>query len=142
VSGTRFVQGYLPYLLSQANHAMYRPFDQHLHEAGLSSLEWRVLATLSDSEPLPVSRLAAEVLAKQPTVTKLVRRMGAQGWVQLTADPQDQRRTLVSATASGRRLVKPLIAAAREQEAHAILTLSATEVGALKRLLGKLVQAR
>jgi DNA-binding MarR family transcriptional regulator len=75
-------------------------------------------------------------------VTKLVRRMGAQGWVQLTADPQDQRRTLVSATASGRRLVKPLIAAAREQEAHAILTLSATEVGALKRLLGKLVQAR
>ena len=142
MSGTRFVRGYLPYLLSQANHAMYRPFDQHLRQAGLSSLEWRVLATLSYSEALPVSRLAAEVLAKQPTVTKLVQRMDVQGWVRLAADPQDQRRTLVSASAAGRRLVRPLIAAAREQETHAMLALSAAEAGTLKRLLGKLVEAR
>ena len=76
---------------------------------GLSSIEWRVLATLHDGEPLTVSQLAHEVLSKQPTVTKLVQRMADQGWVALRADAADQRRTLVSATAAGRRLVKPLV---------------------------------
>ena len=79
----RFVDGYLGYLLGQANHALYKEFDGHVRAAGLTSLEWRVLATLHDGEPLTVSQLAHQVLAKQPTVTKLVQRMGEQGWLAL-----------------------------------------------------------
>ena len=74
---------YLGYLLGQANHALYKDFDVHVRAAGLSSIEWRVLATLHDSEPLTISQLAHEVLSKQPTVTKLVQRMSEQGWVVL-----------------------------------------------------------
>ena len=87
MSHDRFVDGYLGYLLGQANHALYRDFDSHVRAAGLSSIEWRVLATLHDSAPLTVSQLAHEVLAKQPTVTKLVQRMVEQGWLELLADP-------------------------------------------------------
>ena len=75
MASERFVDGYLGYLLGQANHALYKDFDAHVRAAGLSSIEWRVLATLHDSEPLTVSQLANEVLSKQPTVTKLVQRM-------------------------------------------------------------------
>jgi DNA-binding MarR family transcriptional regulator len=136
----RFVEDYLGYLLGQANHALYKDFDSHVRAAGLSSIEWRVLATLHDGDPLTVSRLAEEVLAKQPTVTKLVQRMSDQGWVVLQADPSDQRRTLVVATAAGKRLVRPLVEKARTHEAAMLRTLAGSEKAALKKLLAKLAR--
>lgn len=138
MSGTRFVDGYLGYLLGQANHALYKDFDARVRAAGLTGIEWRVLATLHDGEPLTVSQLAQDVLSKQPTVTKLVQRMAGQGWVVLQACPSDQRRTLVAATATGKRLVKPLVEAAKQHEAHVLRALGATEKIALRKLLEKL----
>jgi DNA-binding MarR family transcriptional regulator len=138
VSHDRFVDGYLGYLLGQANHALYKDFDSHVRAAGLSSIEWRVLATLQDGPPLTVSQLAHEVLAKQPTVTKLVQRMAEQGWVELLADPADQRRTMVTTTAAGRRLVKPLLEKARAHEEEMLRTLGSAEQQSLKKLLAKL----
>jgi DNA-binding MarR family transcriptional regulator len=140
VPSPRFVHGYLGYLLGQANHALYKDFDSHVRAAGLSSIEWRVLATLHDGAPLTVSQLAHEVLSKQPTVTKLVQRMADQGWVTLLADPTDQRRTLVRASASGKRLVRPLLQQARAHEAQLLRTLAASEQQALKQLLAKLAR--
>jgi DNA-binding MarR family transcriptional regulator len=134
----RFVDGYLGYLLGQANHALYKDFDGHVRAAGLSSIEWRVLATLHDGAPLTVSQLALEVLSKQPTVTKLVQRMADQGWVALLADPADQRRTLVTATPAGKRLVRPLLEKARSHESEMLRNLAASEQAALKKLLAKL----
>jgi DNA-binding MarR family transcriptional regulator len=136
----RFVEDYLGYLLGQANHALYKEFDAHVRAAGLSSIEWRVLATLHDGDPLTVSQLAHEVLSKQPTVTKLVQRMSEQGWVALEADPADQRCTLVTATAAGKRLVRPLVDQARAHEAAILRPLAAPEKAALKKLLGKLAR--
>jgi DNA-binding MarR family transcriptional regulator len=134
----RFVDSYLGYLLGQANHALYKEFDSHVRAAGLSSIQWRVLATLHDGEPLTVSQLAHEVLSKQPTVTKLVQRMGEQGLLALRGDPNDQRRTLVSVTPAGKRLVKPLVDKARDHEARLLRTLGASEKAALQALLLKL----
>jgi DNA-binding MarR family transcriptional regulator len=140
VSHDRFVDGYLGYLLGQANHALYKNFDSHVRAAGLSSIEWRVLATLHDSPPVTVSQLAHEVLSKQPTVTKLVQRMGEQGWVTLLADPADQRRTLVTASPAGKKLVKPLLEKARTHESEMLRTLAVSEQAALKKLLAKLAR--
>lgn len=128
----------MEYLLGQATHALYKGVDAHVRAAGLSSIEWRVLARLQDGEALTVSQLAHEALAKQPTVTKLVQRMSEQGWVALQADAADQRRTLVHATAAGRRLVRPLVERARAHEADMLRTLAAPEKATLKRLLVKL----
>ena len=111
-----------------------------MRAAGLTSIEWRVLATLHDGEPLTISQLAHEVLSKQPTVTKLVQRMNEQGWVVLKADPVDQRRTMVAATTAGKRLVRPLVEKAREHEAAMLMTLVPSEKAALKKLLAKLAR--
>ena len=135
---SRFVDGYLGYLLGQANHALYKAFDGQVRAAGLTSIEWRVLATLHDGEPLTISQLAQDVLSKQPTMTKLVQRMAHQRWVDLQADPADQRRTLVAATALGKRLVRPLVVQARLHEARMLRSLGATDKVALRRLLEKL----
>jgi DNA-binding MarR family transcriptional regulator len=140
MASTRFVDGYLGYLLGQANHALFKQFEPAVRSAGMSSIEWRVLATLHDSEPLTVSALALDVLSKQPTVTKLVQRMGEQGWVELLGDPTDQRRTLVGITPEGRRQVRPLMDKAKRLEVHVLQSLNAAELTALKHLLGKLAQ--
>jgi MarR family transcriptional regulator, lower aerobic nicotinate degradation pathway regulator len=96
VKPERFVDTYLGYLLGQANHALFKAFEDQVREAGLGSLEWRVLAVLSSESPMSVGQLAQEVLSQQPTVTKLLQRLAAQGWVSLHDDPADQRRTLVT----------------------------------------------
>ena len=48
---SRFVDSYLGYLLGQANHALYKEFDAHVRAAGLSSIEWRVLADAARWRP-------------------------------------------------------------------------------------------
>jgi DNA-binding MarR family transcriptional regulator len=115
----RFVHRHLPYLLARASHALWRGFEPQVKAAGLNSLEWRVLATLFDSDPLTVGQLALEVLAKQPTLTKSLDRLAAQGWVARHADAADARRARVALTAAGRRKTAPLITAAeRHQQAR------------------------
>jgi DNA-binding MarR family transcriptional regulator len=136
----RFTDDYLGYLLGQANHALFKDFDALVRGAGLSGIEWRVLATLTGQPPMAVGQLALEVLSQQPTVTKLVQRLAAQGWVALRGDPADQRRTLVNITPAGQKKVTPLIAQAREHEASVLGTLSADEVRRLKQQLRRLAQ--
>lgn len=136
----RFVHRHLPYLLARASHALWRGFEPHLREAGLNSLEWRVMATLSDSEPLPVGRLAHEVLAQQPTVTKTLDRLVAQGWVERRADTADARRARIALTAAGQRHVAPLLRAATAHEARRLQELDAPERERLRDWLRELVQ--
>jgi DNA-binding MarR family transcriptional regulator len=87
---------------------------------------------------VPVGQLARDVLAKQPTVTKLVQRMADEGLLVLRADPQDQRRTLVAASEAGLKAARILIAEARAQEQGQLAHWSASEVDALKRMLQRL----
>jgi DNA-binding MarR family transcriptional regulator len=127
-------------LLGQANHALFKDFDDVVREAGLGSLEWRVLAVLESQAPISVGQLTQDVLSLQPTVTKLVQRLAAQGWVTVRDDPADQRRTLVAITPAGQKKVAPLIEQARAHETQVLAGLSAAEVRRLKdqlRLLAR-----
>ena len=140
--GTRFIDDYLGYLLGQANHALFKDFEAVVRAAGLGSLEWRVLATLSGQAPMPVGQLAREVLSQQPTVTKLVQRLAAQGWLGLCDDPADQRRTLVQITPTGQRKIAPLIEQSREHEARVLADLDESEIRRLKHQLRQLTRFR
>ena len=139
MSAQRFVHRHLPYLLARASHALWRGFEPRLREAGLNSLEWRVLATLSDSAPQTVGELATEVLAKQPTLTKSIDRMQAQGWVRRRADAADARRARVELTAAGRRKVAPLLQAAAAHERQRLAQLGVEHDAPLRAALQTLV---
>lgn len=148
----RFVGSYLGYLLGQASHTVYRDFENAIAAQGLTHIAWRVLAVLHDAAltpdaaglqgGLPLGQLARDVLAKQPTVTKLVQRMNEDGLVELLADPADQRRTLVAATAHGQRIAAALIAQARAQETTLLSRWTPGEADALKRHLQKLASGQ
>jgi DNA-binding MarR family transcriptional regulator len=135
----RFIDGYLSYLLARASHTVYREFHAQVQAAGLGSLEWRLLATLSDGDGLTIGELAREILAQQPTLTKLVQRMEKAGWVQRGADPADARRTLVFETKQGRATVAALLAQAKAHEDTLLEGFSERDITALKKILRTLI---
>lgn len=135
----RFIDDYLSYLLARASYAVYKEFDAQVKKAGLSSLEWRVLATLHGVEGMSIGELAREVLAQQPTLTKLIQRMSKDGLVERLSDESDGRKTLVAATPAGRKLVGGLLAHAKAHEAGLLGQFNAEEVQALKKVLHTLI---
>ena len=62
---SKFIDDYLSYLLSRSAHVVYDDFHAAVRAVGLSSLQWRVLATLSDGDGLTVGDLARRVLSEQ-----------------------------------------------------------------------------
>lgn len=137
-----FVDDYLAYLLARASHLISSEFHAVVEASGLSLMEWRVMASLSGKDALSVGELADIVLAKQPTVTKLVGRMAEAGWVKRIDAPHDKRQSLVSLTPAGRRKVMPLLAQARAHEAQVMADMGTTEVALLKRVLERMIAAR
>ena len=137
-----FVDDYLAYLLARASHLISSEFHAVVEASGLSLMEWRVMASLSGKEALSVGELADIVLAKQPTVTKLVGRMAEAGWVKRVDAPHDKRQSLVSLTATGQRKVKPLLAQARAHEAQVMADIGLAEVAQLKKVLERMIAVR
>jgi DNA-binding MarR family transcriptional regulator len=134
-----FVDDYLAYLLARASHLMSSEFHAVVETSGLSLMEWRVMASLSGKEHLSINELASIVLAKQPTVTKLVGRMQEAGWVKRVDAPHDKRQSLVSLTAAGRRKVQPLLKQAKTHEAQVVSVLGEEQARRLKGMLEGLI---
>jgi DNA-binding MarR family transcriptional regulator len=137
-----FVDDYLAYLLARASHLMSSEFHAVVAAKGLSLMEWRVMASLSGKDALSVGELADIVLAKQPTVTKLVGRMAQSGWVQRWDAPHDKRQSLVRLTPAGQRKVRPLLAQARAHESQVMADFQPQAVDQLKQVLERLIAAR
>ncbi|MEY4653902.1 MAG: hypothetical protein RI884_2483 [Pseudomonadota bacterium] len=131
-----FIEDYLPALMAQAHALMAHEFHEIVRSRGFTVSEWRILASLAGSGPVPIGRLAQFVVMKQPTVTRVLDRQEARGEVRRIAHKSDRRITLVSITPKGTRLVAELIDQAREHEARMLQPLGrqhATEIKASLR---------
>jgi DNA-binding MarR family transcriptional regulator len=133
-----FVDSYLPYLLARASFSISSEFHAQVEAAGFTVSEWRILASLSGVKQRTVGELADIVLAKQPTVTKMVLRMVDQGLVMRTACTQDKRQAWVSLTLKGKKRVTPLLKKAALHEKNVLSSLGEPQSQALKSILQKL----
>ena len=133
-----FVDSYLPYLLARASFSISSEFHAQVEAAGFTVSEWRILASLSGVKQRTVGELADIVLAKQPTVTKMVLRMVDQGLVMRTACTQDKRQAWVSLTLKGKKRVTPLLKKAALHEKNVLSSLGEPHSQALKSILQKL----
>lgn len=134
-----FVSNYLSYLLAQASHLVSTEFHAHLRRYGVAVPTWRVLATLSDGEGKTVGEIARIGLYNQPTATKIIDRMEAEGLAERHRDPDDKRKTLVFITAAGEALVDELMVDAIAHENRVLEGYSAEEVALLKKVLRTLI---
>lgn len=137
-----FVDDYLAYLLARASHLISSQFHQVVQAQGLSLMEWRVMASLSGKTGLSIGALANIVLAKQPTVTKLIDRMAGSGWVERLDDRQDKRQRLVRLTVAGRRKVRPLLIKAKQHEEQVLSRVGPASSHRLKKALEHLIEGQ
>jgi DNA-binding MarR family transcriptional regulator len=134
-----FVDSYLPYLLARASFSISSEFHAQVEAAGFTVSEWRILASLSGVKQRTVGELADIVLAKQPTITKMVLRMAGQGLVLRTACTQDKRQAWVSLTLKGKKRVTPLLKKAALHENQVMKLLGNADSALLKSILQKLI---
>ena len=133
-----FVDSYLPYLLARASFTISSEFHAQVEAAGFTVSEWRILASLSGVKQRTVGELADIVLAKQPTVTKMVLRMASEDLVMRTPCTQDKRQAWVSITPKGQKLVQPLLKKAALHEKNVLSSLGEPQSQVLKSILQKL----
>ena len=139
-SQTRWeVDDYLSYLLARASYVVASEFHREVKAAGLTVLEWRILATLSDGRARSVGELATIALAQQSTVTKLLGRLESEGHIVRAAGQSDRRLSLVRIAPSGRTALGRLLARSKRHERHAYARLDTREAAILKSALKKLI---
>lgn len=102
---TPFAHRNLPRLLLQARESLMVRTRPSLREHGLSDQQWRVLRVLGEHGALETGQVAREAYMLGPSLTGVLARMERDGLVRRERDPSDQRRTVVEATAKGRRMV-------------------------------------
>lgn len=135
----RFVDDYLPFLLAQASARISAEFHHEVADAGLSVTQWRVLASLEGSRGETVGRLGELTLTKQPTLSKVVLRMEADGLLRRDRLGPDRRQTVVRATSKGRRLSSTLLASARAHQASVLAPFGQDKARLLIAMLGDLM---
>lgn len=95
----------LCFALYRATNAITRLYRAPLAAIGLTYLQYLVLLVLWEQEQAQsVGSLAERLDLDVSTLTPLLKRMEAAGWVQRRRDPDDQRVVRVAVTAAGRRL--------------------------------------
>jgi homoprotocatechuate degradation regulator HpaR len=105
---TAFAHRNLPRLLLQAREAVMVHYRPNLRAHGLSDQQWRVLRVLGERGSADTGQVAREAYLLGPSLTGVLARMERDGLVVRSRDPQDQRRSVIQATARGLELVQVL----------------------------------
>jgi MarR family transcriptional regulator, transcriptional regulator for hemolysin len=83
--------------------------DQRLRPLGLSQVQWRVLLLLARMDrPLVQRELAERIGIEDPTLVKLLDRMGRSGWVERRPSARDKRCKTVHLTPKARGVVQKI----------------------------------
>jgi len=98
-----------------------------------SSIAWRVLGDLERRGATRVSDLAQQQRVAQPSMTALLHRLKAEGWIAKAADPEDGRASLVRLTPEGATALHDYRRACVERISPLLDTLPDRDRAALER---------
>jgi len=94
----------LCFALHSASLAMTKVYKPHLDALGLTYPQYLALLVLWERDGVSVSEIGERLYLDSGTLTPLLKRLEAQGLVDRTRDPQDERRVVIRLTAQGRAL--------------------------------------
>lgn len=109
-------------------------------DVDVSVTMWRMLSNLAHTGDLSVTELAAIERTSQPTVSKMVKRLEAQGLVSRRPDPTDRRSSAVSVTDAGRAALARYRASLTTALAPHLAGLDEDDLRTLDRALGLLAR--
>jgi homoprotocatechuate degradation regulator HpaR len=95
----------LPIALLRARETVMAPVRVMLSQSGISEQKWRVIRVLDESGPMEQTALAHAACLLLPSLTRMLRSMEAEGLLTRSADSEDKRKSIVSITDTGRKML-------------------------------------
>jgi MarR family transcriptional regulator, organic hydroperoxide resistance regulator len=94
----------LCFALYSTSLAMTKVYKPLLDGLGLTYPQYLVMLLLWEQDEVTVSALGERLYLDSGTLTPLLKRMQASGWLTRTRSTQDERRVLIALTEAGRQL--------------------------------------
>src|SRR6187431_3125828 len=130
----------LGFLIHDAQRLLRKRFEMRGAEYGLSAAQWRLLVRLVKDEGAPQARLA-EILEIEPiSVSRLLDRMEAGGWITRQQDASDRRVRMIFPTDKSHMAFAAIKSVAGEVYEEALSGLTADERRMVIRGLGAIVE--
>jgi len=103
----------LPIALLRARETVMAPIRIMLAESGISEQKWRVIRVLAETGPMEQTALASRACLLLPSLTRMLRAMEGEGLLTRAPDETDGRKSIVSVTDKGRKVIDDHAAASR-----------------------------
>ncbi len=126
-------------MVSEIYWMSYKLLERRFYDLGVSASQARILAVLRHAgRPMHPSTVAIVLLQETQSVTGIIRRLEARGWVERRLDEDDRRAIRLELTATGRAIADQADEISRElhQDLFAA-ALTAAEQRTVADLLGK-----
>jgi len=98
----------LPMALLRAREAVMKKFSPALKEHGLSPQQWRVIRVLVEADALDATEISERCALLMPSLSRILQNLQKRGLVNRKTARDDQRRSMVTITAAGRKLFATL----------------------------------
>jgi DNA-binding MarR family transcriptional regulator len=95
---------FLCYAVYSANLAFGRAYKPVLDELGLTYLQYAALISLAEEDNQTVGKLGEKLFLDSSTLTPLLKRLEAMGYVTRQRDARDERQVRIGLTRAGREL--------------------------------------
>lgn len=125
----------ITFRLAQTARAARGRSGSHLVRIGLHPGQESVLKALAEQDGLSMSQLAQTLSVQPPTVTKMVSRLAAQGYVERRASKGDGRQAHVFLTEQGSETIADVDRGWKRLEKEALAGIDDKDVKRLRKLL-------
>lgn len=137
-AGNRWLETYVPYQLYRVTNRLNGRLQSRLRIMKISASQWRVLSVLRSFGQLNIGKIVEHTLMEQPTVSRVVGQLEADGMVVRESSRADSRVTEVSLTLKGEAAFNALVDAAHRHEEMALKGLTRKELDGLREVLTKI----
>jgi MarR family transcriptional regulator, lower aerobic nicotinate degradation pathway regulator len=132
------LEGQVGFLLRCAHQRASEVFNGVMGRFGVTPTQFAALAKLDDLGSVSQNQLGRLTRMDPATVSGVVGRLIARGFVRQSPDPRDARLVLLALTSPGRAAVVEMKAAAAEVSRRTLEPLSAGDAQALVRALARI----
>ena len=112
--------------------------EKKIKRVGMNITSWRVGMILKEYGVISMTDIATHAVGRLPTITKTVYRMQEQGLVDIRANKNDGRVTMVSITQEGKKLIDTVIEKTEKTINRAFEDMTKKEIEQLNELLKKI----
>ncbi|PIE10375.1 MAG: MarR family transcriptional regulator [Rhodobacterales bacterium] len=128
------------YLLIRVSHRYNKNMRDALKASGLTTVATRVLVSLAVFKELSVNDLCVYAVAEQPTMSRALDKMEAEGLVTRQAGSEDSRTRIVRLSPAGSALCTDIWPVMAEQNERMMRGIPAEDRAVLLRTMAKMLE--